>query len=1050
MLNFSAFGTTEKPKSGLNLSAFQTAQEKQKSTERVQERILTFGKSVMDKMKTPTGQVTLELLKVGRSLYQNYMRQGAVKREMEEQMKRESPLQQWKSIIKDPSKKLFWESAKYLPEEMLEIGKKTVSYAAETFGLNRLVIPVYKKTKEGQNFIQAYKETWEDVELEDKMAEIRVNNRVKEAEKAGASRWEISKIASESPMAQRMAFGAICFTNGMGFTTTEQIKQVIKTAVKSKNSVEFVKLLAKKQKISIGEANKLFENIGLESGKFWSIIKNWQRGGTTGALTTKGANLINKKIVAEGLKNLKAISLNQSVTSKITSSLLKGTALKGAFALKGKPFTSMTAAKALTLEGKVPATTQQMAEAHIIAKSKEMISSLGKVKPQYRALAKGMTGKTSMKEMTKVEAESFLTALKQIQPRFIHGVIKPPVIPTTKQLTTPDFFVREFKKPTFATHLTPSDRYARTLGTYDLIEPLIKAKTKLLLERQKIFNWLDNKEKEVFKLEKVSLLAKAKAGIKAKPTVAHEKWFDLLDKNTTAVDAGLTGKSAEVFDELRGLTESILQRTNEVRLQVGLDPIQSLKSYITHIEDVISKKVTKEKYPFPEEIKYWLNYIQPKHIFNPTALHRFLEDKPSLLKNPFKALKTMAAMDLKQIYLEKPNLLFKEQLSALKGQIPADTKKWTELYVNQVIKGFPTPLDEMTNNTLNTLGITKVLDKMLAPFGRTVGINPAREISGALSRLIHDAVIWGRMKLVIRNHTQKLLTLGLYDTKSFAKAMFPAGKDLQKLIKSNDFWKISNREFMERLPEGMLGKLEQIGYKPYGHSHISNIGFSMKTAYYASMDLVKNPKYAKLGWTEEDAIKEMEFGANTTQYWYNTMGMPDIYRSAIGRTFGVLQSWWMNYTMKYWREMLSRGFTGKTGWGKEIPVKWRLGALRHIIASLLFVEGTRRALGWDYKRIALFAVLPTYLSPPAQIVTGIYNYMFATSDWQKTKAKNQILSSWKAFVPGSMAWRDFYKAQEESNLEELFFYTEKEKPTTGGLVAPGGSTLPKRKKLIAP
>ncbi len=51
---------------------------------------------------------------------------------------------------------------------MLEIGKKTVSYAAETFGLNRLVIPVYKKTRKDKNFIQAYKETWEDVELEDK------------------------------------------------------------------------------------------------------------------------------------------------------------------------------------------------------------------------------------------------------------------------------------------------------------------------------------------------------------------------------------------------------------------------------------------------------------------------------------------------------------------------------------------------------------------------------------------------------------------------------------------------------------------------------------------------------------------------------------------------------------------------------------------------------------------------------------------------------------------------------------------------------------------
>jgi len=900
----------------------------------------------------------------------------------------------------------------------------------------QLLAPSIRLTKQGFNIPEVLKYKGEEEQAKKAIRDVTLK---KDPEKA-LKLSEITVLSKNNPKeaarlwdkigateSERYAFSGpevVVAIGGMKFVSSKEAQLLITKAVKS--------TLTRKDLIDITAGR-------LKTGAKFDAYK-----------VMVGNESMKKEILA--IAKNKKIPLTQKIGDYFKSLLPKTTEPTKEFLLKGKPKTvyKLTPAEKLKLVGKVPATTQQITQAHIIAKSKQMVSILGKVKPQYRALAKGMTGKTSMKEMTKVEAESFLTALKQIQPRFIHGVIKPPVIPTTKQLTTPDFFVREFKKPTFATHLTPSDRYARTLGTYDLIEPLIKAKTKLLLERQKIFNWLDNKEKEVFKLEKVSLLAKAKAGIKAKPTVAHEKWFDLLDKNTTAVDAGLTGKSAEVFDELRGLTESILQRTNEVRLQVGLDPIQSLKSYITHIEDVISKKLTKEKYPFPEEIKYWLNYIQPKHIFNPTALHRFLEDKPSLLKNPFKALKTMAAMDLKQIYLEKPNLLFKEQLSALKGQIPADTKKWTELYVNQVIKGFPTPLDEMTNNTLNTLGITNVLDKMLAPFGRTVGINPAREISGALSRLIHDAVIWGRMKLVIRNHTQKLLTLGLYDTKSFAKALFPAGKDLQKLIKSNDFWKISNREFMERLPEGMLGKLEQIGYKPYGHSHISNIGFSMKTAYYASMDLVKNPKYAKLGWTEEDAIKEMEFGANTTQYWYNTMGMPDVYRSGIGRMFGTLQSWWMNYGWKYWREMLTRGFTGKTGWGKEIPVKWRLGAIRHILASLLFVEGVRRAFGWDYKRITLFGVLPTYLSPPGQIVTGLTNYIFGKSEWQKTKGKNQVLNSLWAFVPGSMATKDWWKAQEESNLEELFFYTEKEEPTTGGLVAPGGSISPKRKKLIAP
>jgi len=694
-------------------------------------------------------------------------------------------------------------------------------------------------------------------------------------------------------------------------------------------------------------------------------------------------------------------------------------------------------AKKLKLELKVPATTEQIKQAHALAKQKALITAEGKTTPQYRRLAEGLTGKKTMTEMTQEEASNFIKGLLKIKPRLIKGEQLPPIIPTTKELAVEGFFEKEFNKPTFATHFTPSDRYARTLGVYDLIEPSIKAKTKMLLERREIFKWLDKQEKAIYRIERAGKIETAKAFIKGRPTITEAKWFDLLDKNKTATEAGLTGESAKIFSELRNLTNRMLERTNIVREQVGLEPIEGLKSYITHLKDIATKKALKEKYPFPEEIKYWLNFVKPKHIYNPTAFHRIIQDEKGLLRNPFKALKAMVSMDLKQVYLEKPNILFREQIKALKDIIPASTRQWVELYMNEVIKGYPTKLDQMTNDTLNTLGITKAIDLVLRPFGRQLGFNPVKEISGALSRVIHDAVIWARLKLVIRNHTQKLLTLGLYDIKAFSKALLPASKELNALIKSNDFWKISMGEFLERMPKDAFGRLETLGFIPYGKSHISNVGFAMKTAYYGAKELATNPKYAKYGWTNEDIIKEMEFGANTTQYWYNLMGMPDIYRSGIFRTFGVLQTWWMNYTMKYWREMLSRAFTGKTGWGKSIPVKWRLGALRHIITSLLFIEGIRRALGWNYKRIALFGVLPSYLSPPGQIVLGIYNYLTADTDWAKAKAKNQVKYAWNAFIPGSMAWKDFWKAWETGNIEELLFYTEERKGIPSAVIPSG-------------
>lgn len=695
------------------------------------------------------------------------------------------------------------------------------------------------------------------------------------------------------------------------------------------------------------------------------------------------------------------------------------------FVLKGKPKTGKL------FGGRRP-TANQIKQSHVIAREKGWISTKGKVKPQYRRLAEAMTGKKTISKMTQEEATTFINALKKVPaPEFVAGKTKIASIPLTKKITPKGFFERNFKEPTLIKAITPSNRYAYTLGVSDFIEPSIRAKTAALNEIQDTSEWLDGMNKLTNKLAKTPLREITKSRIKNVPTEAEREIGRLIDRFETAGEAGLTGEKAQIFTELRKLTNVILDRTNEVREKVGLPPIKKLSGYLPHFADVLSKKRLAEKYPFPEEIKFWLDRVNPKHIFNPTAINRTVKDFEGRELNPFKLLKAMVSMDLKQVYLEQPNILFREQLNAFKGQMPAGTRRWLQAYMNEVIKGYPTKLDNLTNATLDKIGVTRAIDTILRPFGRGLGHNPSKEITGAISRLVHDAVIWGKIRLVIRNHTQKLLSLGLYDTKAFMKSLLPATDELKTILADSEFFKISGQQFMERLPEGVLGKLEKIGYKPYGHSHISNVKSTMKTAYYAAKELVDNPKFAHLGWTEADIKKEMEFGGNTAQYWYNLMGMPEIFRSGGGRFFATLQSWWMNYTTNYWREMLHRGFYGRTGWGKPIPVKWRLGALRHIVTSLLFVEGIRKAFGLDYKRIALLGVLPTYLSPPAQIVTGLYNYLVADSPWQKRQALNRIKRSWKAFVPGSGAWRDFSTVWKgEKPVKSLFFYSGKQPKKT--------------------
>ena len=678
--------------------------------------------------------------------------------------------------------------------------------------------------------------------------------------------------------------------------------------------------------------------------------------------------------------------------------------------------------KAIGIKRIGKATTEQITKAHSIAKQKLLISEAGKMKPQYRRLAQGMTAKTSISEMTKQEADTFIDALQRVETRMKGGKLLPPEIPKTTKLVPQKFFERKFREPTLIRYITPSDRYAQTLGVYDLLEPSIKAKTTMELERRQVFNWVDQIENQFTKIKKVPLFERFKKGIT--PPKSYQQFYDDLDRFETA-PSYYSKDEAEVFNTLRKFTQQMLKRTNEIRAKVDLEPIKGLKAYITHIFDTLTRMELKGKYPFPEEVKYWLPEITSKHVYNPTALQR-LGRQEGLLKNPFKAIKAMASMDLKQIYLEQPNLIFREQLNALRKDIPATTRRWAMDYMNTVIRGRPTRLDEITNATFERLGFEKVASYLLRPLGKTVSLNPVKSLGYGIGRLVHDATIWGRIKLVVRNHTQKFLSLGLYDTKAFTKSFLPADKELKNLIKSSDFWKISKGWGLEEMPSSVVSKLERAGFAPYQHSHISNVTNTMKAAYHAARELVTNPKYKKLGWAMDDVVKEMEYGANTCQYWYNLMGMPEVYRSGLGKIAFKLQTWWMNYTTKYWREMLHRGFYGETGWGKPIPLKWRLGALRHIVGSLAFIEGTRRAFGLDYRQIALLGVLPSYLSPPGQITLGLYKLLTADTEWEKKKALNQVKYSWKAFIPSSGAWRDFSKVWSgEESLKYLFFHTEK-------------------------
>ncbi|GAI47374.1 unnamed protein product, partial [marine sediment metagenome] len=68
-------------------------------------------------------------------------------------------------------------------------------------------------------------------------------------------------------------------------------------------------------------------------------------------------------------------------------------------------------------------------------------------------------------------------------------------------------------------------------------------------------------------------------------------------------------------------------------------------------------------------------------------------------------------------------------------------------------------------------------------------------------------------------------------------------------------------------------------------------------------------------------------------------------------------------------------------------------------------------------------VVPSYMSPAGQLMLGMVNYIAADNDWQRKKAENAMKYSWKAFLPGSSAWKDWSDVWSgKKPLKSLFFY----------------------------
>lgn len=688
-------------------------------------------------------------------------------------------------------------------------------------------------------------------------------------------------------------------------------------------------------------------------------------------------------------------------------------------------------------------TKAQKALAHAKAEQVGLIAETKSGKKsvvRFRRLAKGITGKTSTKQMTKDEISDFIDAMDTLEKR---RPWEPPVIPMSTKVVPKDFFEAEFRTPGLASVLTPKEYYMRRMGAGPLLEPVTTAKKEMFLESHKINKWIDDVVKRINKEAKVSVTEKAAAAILNKPTKPIAKMRDLLDQYEEAPQF-LSAEEQEIFTELRGFTKEMLARTNVVRERLGMDPIGNIKTYIPHYLDELASQIVEQRYPFPEDVKFWLGKKLPKTPRNPSALKRRVSDELGRVfsKDLGKLLKAMSKYDLRDIYLTEPYSVIRAQLNALGDKIPAALRKDIDDYLRHDIFNWPTELDKLLNSTLEMP--TRLVNKVLHPLNRVI-TNPIRSISSMTRRLVISATLPFRPRLAIRNVTQRLLLTNIYPLEDVIKAqLVPLPEEVMEKIEASTFYRLST--IFEDVATGTAA--ERLGMWAYGKAHKDNVRVAMKTGwnygnklFHASMDPTsKFYKYAakraqrdgvpieQYLWTEEDRLLEAIEAASVTQWLYFTTDMPQLFRGQTTRLMMTLQSWWQNYFFKHVPEFLRRAFDSTTSRGKLIPPEDRWRYLQGLAVILGTTEGVRRATGLDYKRfLFMLGPAPATMSPPGQLVLGLWKYLTATTERGKADGLRQIKYSWRAFVPGSMAWRDLMKfINEEATLKEYLFYTEQE------------------------
>lgn len=664
------------------------------------------------------------------------------------------------------------------------------------------------------------------------------------------------------------------------------------------------------------------------------------------------------------------------------------------------------------------------------ARLHQFAREIGWKEQEYRQFLKEQTGKTSSIEFDAADFDKVFAGIDAM------GKDMQSALKTISGMRPAGVLEKYFR---------PAWNLTRAMGVGDLTDTISIAKSMQLVERdivstmaegmRKNWNmwWTESNMKSTAKplpKENVPFAAKAFGKLsnivtgKASITEAER---DLARRIETGDSSGLNDKLKGVFDLYNWVTDIYLQRVNSVRVSVGQDPLPKKEYYMRHVIDLAKlRKGGAKRGELPQPTVFENIEGARTSKLKTESTEMFRQSNLPIIEDPFYALKNMVYDDLKIIYLREPNLILQNQLTGLRkaGLLDSLIEKDINNYVNLVIWEQPTGLTSKANaqvvRFLEQNKVGKAIDKFFLDSGNAISSAPVNAFAALWSNAASKAFLGANPKQAVLNTLQFINGMGFTESKYYGMAMTRKRPQmLEELLEKYGVYNKMGVGHSIEMIETMSSSVEKAAFKGFSGGGVKAIQINQDAAFYSVLDKIAK---GKKGWASPEGIalrneakakgnkkwnelltetekinlvQELDFQiAQRSNFLYNPLGTPMIYRSGVARPFFSLTSYSMNYYYNYLHELAYRFAKGKPSWTKdmdgfELSGSERLGIFKHLLGVGMTTALLAKVTGIDYSKMSGVGVMQFQPSPLMTLVSSLPK-LYSENEEERNEAKRAL------------------------------------------------------------